>query len=89
MIGMNAFIVSAPDSFTSPSTALPMQVYIWADSPERGFVSRASAATLVLLAFLICMNGHSGVAAQENSNEGGSDECRSDDGRRRRAVRAG
>ena len=57
MIGMNAFIVSAPDSFTSPSTALPMQVYIWADSPERGFVSRASAATLVLLAFLICMNG--------------------------------
>ena len=57
MIGMNAFIVSAPETFTSPSTALPMQVYIWADSPERGFVSRASAATLVLLAFLIAMNG--------------------------------
>ena len=57
MIGMNAFIVSAPETLTSPSTALPMQVYIWADSPERGFVSRASAATLVLLAFLIAMNG--------------------------------
>ena len=57
MIGMNAFIVSAPESITSPSTALPMQVYIWADSPERGFVSRASAATMVLLAFLIAMNG--------------------------------
>ena len=57
MIGMNAFIVSAPDGLTSPATALPMQVYIWADSPERGFVSRASAATLVLLTFLVLMNG--------------------------------
>ncbi len=57
MIGMNAFIVSAPDGLTSPATALPVQVYIWADSPERGFVERTSAAILVLLGFLIAMNG--------------------------------
>ena len=57
MIGMNAFIVSAPEGLTSPATALPVQVYIWADSPERGFVERTSAAILVLLTFLVFMNG--------------------------------
>ena len=41
----------------SASTALPTQIYIWADSPERGFVSRTSAAILVLLGFLVIMNG--------------------------------
>ena len=56
LIGMNAFITAAPDSMISPSTALPTQIYIWADSPERGFVARTSAAILVLLGFLICMN---------------------------------
>ena len=56
LIGMNAFITAAPDSIVSPSTALPTQIYIWSDSPERGFVSRTSAAILVLLGFLICMN---------------------------------
>jgi phosphate transport system permease protein len=39
------------------ATALPTQIYIWADSPERGFVARTSAGILVLLAFLIIMNG--------------------------------
>ena len=56
LIGMNAFITAAPDSIISPSTALPTQIYIWADSPERGFVARTSAAILVLLGFLVCMN---------------------------------
>ena len=56
LIGMNAFITAAPDSMISPSTALPTQIYIWADSPERGFVARTSAAILVLLGFLVCMN---------------------------------
>ncbi len=56
LIGMNAFITAAPDSMMSPSTALPTQIYIWADSPERGFVARTSAAILVLLGFLACMN---------------------------------
>jgi phosphate transport system permease protein len=56
LIGMNAFITAAPDSMMSPSTALPTQIFIWFDSPERGFVARTSAAIIVLLGFLILMN---------------------------------
>jgi phosphate transport system permease protein len=56
LIGMNAFITSAPTSPFDSATALPTQIFIWADSPERGFVSRTSAAILVLLTFLITMN---------------------------------
>lgn len=57
MIGMVAFIVDIPHGFTDPSTVLPVQIYLWADSPERAFVERTSAATIVLLLFLIAMNG--------------------------------
>jgi phosphate transport system permease protein len=56
LIGMNAFITSAASSPFEASTALPTQIFIWADSPERGFVSRTSAAILVLLMFLVMMN---------------------------------
>ncbi len=56
MIGMVAFIVDIPGGFTDPSTVLPVQIYLWADSPERAFVERTSAAIMVLLAFLITMN---------------------------------
>jgi len=56
MIGMVAFIVDIPAGFTDPSTALPVQIFLWADSPERGFMERTSAAIMVLLAFLITMN---------------------------------
>jgi phosphate transport system permease protein len=56
MIGMVAFIVDIPTGFTDPSTALPVQIFLWADSPERAFVERTSAAIIVLLAFLIIMN---------------------------------
>ncbi len=56
LIGMNAFITSPQGGLMDASTALPTQIFIWADSPERGFVSRTSAAILVLLGFLICMN---------------------------------
>jgi phosphate transport system permease protein len=56
MIGMVAFITEIPNSILSPSTTLPIQVYLWSDSPERGFSERTSAAILVLLAFLIIMN---------------------------------
>jgi phosphate transport system permease protein len=56
MIGMVAFIVDIPGGFTDPSTVLPVQIYLWADSPERAFVERTSAAIMVLLAFLIAMN---------------------------------
>ena len=56
MIGMVAFIVDIPASVFDPSTVLPVQVYLWADSPERAFVERTSAAIMVLLGFLVVMN---------------------------------
>jgi phosphate transport system permease protein len=56
LIGMNAFLTAAPATPFDASTALPTQIFLWADSPERGFVSRTSAAILVLLAFLAAMN---------------------------------
>lgn len=56
MIGMVAFIVDIPRSFTDPATVLPVQVFLWADAPERAFVEKTSAAILVLVAFLIIMN---------------------------------
>ena len=56
MIGMVAFIVDVPGGFTDPATALPVQVYLWADSPERAFAERTSAAIIVLLGFLLIMN---------------------------------
>jgi phosphate transport system permease protein len=56
VIGMVAFIVDIPQSVTDPATALPIQIYLWADTPERGFVERTSAAIIVLLIFLILMN---------------------------------
>ena len=56
MIGMVAFIVDVPAGFTDPATALPVQIYLWADSPERAFTERTAAAILVLLGFLVAMN---------------------------------
>jgi len=56
MIGMVAFIVDVPQGFTDSATALPVQIYLWADSPERAFVERTSAAIMVLLGFLLVMN---------------------------------
>ena len=56
MIGMIAFIVDTPAGFGDAATVLPVQIFMWADSPERGFVERTSAAIMVLLAFLIAMN---------------------------------
>lgn len=56
MIGMVAFVADVPGSFTSPATVLPVQIYLWSDSPERGFVEKTSAAIIVLLAFLAVMN---------------------------------
>ena len=56
MIGMVAFIVDIPSSITDAATVLPVQVFLWADSPERAFVEKTSAAIMVLLVFLILMN---------------------------------
>lgn len=56
MIGMVAFIVDVPTSLTDPATVLPVQIFQWADLPEKGFVEKTSAAIMVLLGFLILMN---------------------------------
>ncbi|MEE4163583.1 MAG: phosphate ABC transporter permease PstA [Woeseiaceae bacterium] len=56
MIGMVAFIVDVPESFSDPATALPVQIYLWAESPERAFAERTSAAILILLALLLALN---------------------------------
>lgn len=57
MIGMRAFIASPPEGFTSPATVLPVQIFLWSDEIDRGFVERTSAAIIVLLLFLLVMNG--------------------------------
>ena len=57
MIGMVAFIMEVPGGVTDPSTVLPVQIFLWADSPERGFTEKTSAAIMVLMGFLILMNG--------------------------------
>ncbi|VBB68625.1 Phosphate transport system permease protein PstA (TC 3.A.1.7.1) [invertebrate metagenome] len=56
MIGMVAFVVDTPVTLLDPATVLPVQIYLWADSPERAFVERTAAAIMVLLVFLIAMN---------------------------------
>ncbi len=56
MIGMVAFIVDPPKSILEPATALPIQIYMWATSAERGFAARTGAATIVLLLFSFLMN---------------------------------
>lgn len=56
LIGMVAFIVEVPTGFFDSSTVLPVQVFLWAGSPELAFIERASAAIMVLLAFLLSMN---------------------------------
>lgn len=56
MIGMVAFIVDVPHSFSDPATVLPVQIFLWADSPERAFVERTSAAIMILLLLLLAMN---------------------------------
>ena len=56
MIGMIAFVSDVPQGIFDPSTVMPVQIYLWSDSPERAFTERTSAAIMVLLAFLISMN---------------------------------
>ncbi len=57
MIGMRAFVASPPDGFTSAATVLPVQIFLWSDEVNQGFVERTSAAIIVLLLFLLVMNG--------------------------------
>ena len=69
MIGMVAFIVDIPGGFTDPATALPVQIYLWADTPEPAFAERTSAAILVLLGFLLVMNLAAVVIRQRMENK--------------------
>jgi phosphate transport system permease protein len=57
MIGMIAFIVDVPKSFTEAATVLPVQIYLWSDLPEQAFQAKTAAAIIVLLVFLFVMNG--------------------------------
>jgi phosphate transport system permease protein len=57
MIGMRAFIAAPPKGFTDPASVLPVQIFLWSDQVDRGFVEKTSAAIVVLLLFLFAMNG--------------------------------
>lgn len=57
MIGMRAFIAAPPEGLTDPATVLPVQIFLWSDEVARGFVEKTSAAIIVLLVFLLAMNG--------------------------------
>ncbi|MGK6356562.1 phosphate ABC transporter permease PstA [Sphingomonas sp. DT-207] len=57
LIGMRAFIVTPPGGLTDPATVLPVQIFLWSDEVSRGFIEKTSAAIIVLLAFLLAMNG--------------------------------
>ena len=57
MIGMRAFIAAPPTGMTAPATVLPVQIFLWSDEVDRGFVEKTSAAIIVLLLFMLLMNG--------------------------------
>ena len=57
MIGMRAFIASPPGGITEPATVLPVQIFLWSDEVDRSFVEKTSAAIIVLLVFMLLMNG--------------------------------
>ena len=57
MIGMRAFIAVPPSGITEPATVLPVQIFLWSDEVDRAFVEKTSAAIIVLLVFMLLMNG--------------------------------
>ena len=57
MIGMRAFVADVPSGLSNPATVLPVQIFLWSDEVQRGFVEKTSAAIIVLLVFLMLMNG--------------------------------
>ena len=57
MIGMRAFIAAPPGGITEPATVLPVQIFLWSDEVDRGFIEKTSAAIIVLLLFMLLMNG--------------------------------
>lgn len=69
MVGMVAFVVDVPYRFTDAASALPVQIYLWAESAERGFVEKTSAAILVILLFLLCMNAIAVILRNKYENK--------------------
>ena len=61
LIGMVAFVrdypAAPPEGFFDPASALPVQVYNWTTRADPAFMERASGAIIVLLIFLVAMNG--------------------------------
>jgi phosphate transport system permease protein len=57
MFGMRAFIAAPPSGIAAPATVLPVQIFLWSDEVDRGFVEKTSAAIIVLLLFMLLMNG--------------------------------
>ena len=57
MIGMRAFVAAPPGGISDPATVLPVQIFLWSDEVDRGFVEKTSAAIIVLLLFMLLMNG--------------------------------
>jgi phosphate transport system permease protein len=57
MIGMRAFIATPPGGIADPATVLPVQIFLWSDEVDRSFVEKTSAAIIVLLVFMLLMNG--------------------------------
>ena len=56
-IGMRAFVATPPEGISDPATVVPMQIFLWSDEVDRGFVEKTSAAIIVLLIFMLLMNG--------------------------------
>ncbi|ETX12831.1 hypothetical protein OCH239_15700 [Roseivivax halodurans JCM 10272] len=56
LIGMQAFVAAPPEGINDTATAIPVQIYLWANAPERGFAEKTQAAIMVLLMFLLIMN---------------------------------
>ena len=57
LIGMRAFVAAPPGGVTDPATVLPVQIFLWSDEVDRGFIEKTSAAIIVLLLFMLVMNG--------------------------------
>ena len=54
---MRAFVAAPPAEITEPATVLPVQIFLWSDEVDRGFVEKTSAAIIILLLFMLVMNG--------------------------------
>jgi phosphate transport system permease protein len=55
--GAAAYVTFDPNGIMSKYTVLPMQIFEWARRPQHEFQELAAAAIMVLLAFLLVMNG--------------------------------